>query len=707
MNHVVEPRAPAPLYVAMNLCLGAALRWRFSWWRAARWFALGVAAHGALAATYHVAKSGDDGNSGDEASPFLTIQRAADVMQAGDTVIVHAGVYREWVKPVRGGVEGERVTYRAAPGELVAIKGSEVLAGPFTPVGVGVFAASLEGVNFSSHWHDYREVTEVPMRTEYNPFALPAHGVDGTLGQVFVNGERLTEFTTRTEVQRAPGSWRATSGGAGIEFNPPPGVDLAGALVEVTVRERIFCPDVLGLKYITLSGFLIEHAANQHSKFGDDPRPQHGAVGTRRGFGWVIENNVIRHAQNIGLDIGCEMRPRADDDMREEGVGGHLIRNNIISDNGLCGLAGSGHYGTDVIGNIFERNGWRYAEWLAEDGGVKFHWWQGGRIEGNLFRHNGWRALWIDWWNRDNRVARNVFVGNSYRGHGWGIWFEFNEGPIEFVNNVIFDRDVLRGKGQQRFLDAHNFTVGVYHSFTGDRREWLGVDGEPMDITVRNNILAGGAINWDDGARNVSDWNLFSQENQRSPAGQDKNSAHGGIQNIELDEETLVLSFEAGEAYARMACPPVKTHGKSGREGVVTGYFGAEIGEFARPGPFQTVSAGRNTFRLWPVPGAAFDPDLLPSGILGPAAPADFRAMKLNPERIELAWADATNQENGFAVERRAAGRGDWTEIAKLGFNKTIHTDREVEAGAAYEYRVRAFNSLGSSYSRTVLVAGQ
>ncbi|NQT83626.1 hypothetical protein HQ563_11415 [bacterium] len=39
---------------------------------------------------------------------------------------VHAGTYREWVKPVRGGTGGSRcITYRAAPGEKVIIKGSE------------------------------------------------------------------------------------------------------------------------------------------------------------------------------------------------------------------------------------------------------------------------------------------------------------------------------------------------------------------------------------------------------------------------------------------------------------------------------------------------------------------------------------------------------------------------------------------------------
>ena len=47
---------------------------------------------------YHVAPTGDDINIGTEEAPFQTISAAARIAQAGDTVTVHEGVYREYAR---------------------------------------------------------------------------------------------------------------------------------------------------------------------------------------------------------------------------------------------------------------------------------------------------------------------------------------------------------------------------------------------------------------------------------------------------------------------------------------------------------------------------------------------------------------------------------------------------------------------------------
>ena len=73
-----------------------------------------------------VAMDGDDQNPGHAHAPLRTINRAAEIAQPGDTITVREGVYREWVRPVRGGTsEKQRIVYQAEQGADVRIMGSE------------------------------------------------------------------------------------------------------------------------------------------------------------------------------------------------------------------------------------------------------------------------------------------------------------------------------------------------------------------------------------------------------------------------------------------------------------------------------------------------------------------------------------------------------------------------------------------------------
>jgi hypothetical protein len=62
-----------------------------------------AATQGGSGREIHVAKSGLDDGVGGREQPYLTLGRAAAVAQPGDVVTVHAGVYREWVRPAQGG----------------------------------------------------------------------------------------------------------------------------------------------------------------------------------------------------------------------------------------------------------------------------------------------------------------------------------------------------------------------------------------------------------------------------------------------------------------------------------------------------------------------------------------------------------------------------------------------------------------------------
>ena len=57
--------------------------------------------------------------AGGEGGTLPSLSAAADVVRAGDTVIVHQGTYRERLRADRTGV-----TWRVAPGETVVIDGT-------------------------------------------------------------------------------------------------------------------------------------------------------------------------------------------------------------------------------------------------------------------------------------------------------------------------------------------------------------------------------------------------------------------------------------------------------------------------------------------------------------------------------------------------------------------------------------------------------
>lgn len=76
---------------------------------------------------WHVSVSGNDNDTGTLVSPLRHIQCAADKAQPGDKIIIHEGIYRESIAPVRGGEEGKPIIYQAAEGEKVILNSATLL----------------------------------------------------------------------------------------------------------------------------------------------------------------------------------------------------------------------------------------------------------------------------------------------------------------------------------------------------------------------------------------------------------------------------------------------------------------------------------------------------------------------------------------------------------------------------------------------------
>jgi hypothetical protein len=85
------------------------------------------------------------------------------------------------------------------------------------------------------------------------------------------------------------------------------------------------------------------------------------------------------------------------------------------------------------------------------------------------------------------------------------------------------------------------------------------------------------------------------------------------------------------------------------------------------------------------------------------AAPTALTASEQGNQMV-LAWTDASNNEDGFRIERASDGT-NFAQIATVAQNVTTYTDAVPGSSRFVYYRVRAYSgTLNSGYSNTVKV---
>jgi len=100
------------------------------------------------AASLHVDQAhpqASDENPGTAERPLATVGRAAAVAEAGDTVLVHAGVYRETVALERSGQRERPIRLAARPGDLVVLSGTEPVQGEWSLHEGSIYKTTVDG----------------------------------------------------------------------------------------------------------------------------------------------------------------------------------------------------------------------------------------------------------------------------------------------------------------------------------------------------------------------------------------------------------------------------------------------------------------------------------------------------------------------------------------------------------------------------------
>lgn len=419
--------------------------------------------------TIHVATTGSDLADGSEQAPLRTVNAAAQAAMPGDTVLIHAGTYREWVDPARGGLdETRRITYAAAPGERVVLKGSEVLT-DWTQTEPGLWATTVPNSLFGD-FNPYRE-------TVHGDWVVRPTGDEPAqhLGEVYLDGVALREACDRAELRQPPAMPQIIDDWTGVTVAPAGGpvggtwladvtdetttitVNLGGAapadhLLEANVRRSVLYPRRHQVDYITVRGLEIAHAATPWAPpTGDQP----GAIGPNWSKGWIIEDCDIHDAKCSAVSLGKEAstgdnyatsrhdRPGYQYQLEsvfaglemgwsKEKVGSHVVRRNRIHHCGQNAVVG--HLGcafSVVEDNEIYAISTRRAFYGHEIAGIKLHAALDTQIRRNHI-HNCSLGIWLDWETQGTRVSRNVLHDN-YRD----LFVEVSHGPYLVDHNVL------------------------------------------------------------------------------------------------------------------------------------------------------------------------------------------------------------------------------------------------------------------------------
>jgi hypothetical protein len=383
--------------------------------RALSLLTLALLAGYAHAAVFHVAQNdpaASDEGPGTAEAPWRTVAKAAQTSEAGDRVVIHEGVYREWAEPRNSGRPGAPIIYEAAEGETVVMTGADVLTGWERIPG--------ERPIYRIPWSAEFVINTVDGKPIYHHPADEEHVRSGRAEQLIVDSQvwdspqlvlsldAMERGTFFPDVERDTLYLRLTDDS-----------DPNAHAIEGSTRGMVFGTHPWRgghtFDHVWVRGIAFRYAAT----FAQ--RPAVWLLGKHN----VLEDCVIEWMSGGGVGVGPE---------------GGVLRRCVIRN---CGHVGGAATGTRFVNEdcLWEGNCRKPISRGWDAGGVKICHSYHGAFERCTFRNNGGPGLWFDIDDADVTVRNCLFEDNEQHG----VFIEISR-DIYVLNNRFF-RNGLRGEG--------------------------------------------------------------------------------------------------------------------------------------------------------------------------------------------------------------------------------------------------------------------